>query len=82
MPMNNESCGRCCGNCRFAVPVEHEGEPLLVCPYRQKSRGRLTAVEPQEACPAFRERVRPAEEPGEGTCLIPLVNAGLPSFLA
>jgi len=72
--MNNESCQRCCGNCRFAMSVEHEGEPLLVCPYRQKSCGRLTAVEPQEACPRFRERVRPAEEPGEGTCLIPLVN--------
>jgi len=56
------------------MSVEHEGEPLLVCPYRQKSCGRLTAVEPQEACPRFRERVRPAEEPGEGTCLIPLVN--------
>jgi len=68
--MNNESCQRCCGNCRFAMPVEHQGEPLLVCPYRQECRGRLAAVEPEEGCPDFRERVRPQE----GTCFIPLVN--------
>lgn len=56
------------------MPVEHAGGPLLVCPYRQERRGRLTAVEPQGGCPRFRERVHQAEEPGEGTCLIPLVN--------
>ena len=72
--MNNESCQRCCGNCRFAMPVEHQGEPLLVCPYRRKSCGRLTAVEPQEGCSEFRARVRPKEGSEEGTCLIPLVN--------
>ena|GEM_PF-345854 len=72
--MDNESCQRCCGNCRFAMPVEHQGEPLLVCPYRQECRGRLAVVEPQEACPKFRERVRSQERPEEGTCFIPLVN--------
>jgi hypothetical protein len=56
------------------MPVEHKGEPLLICPYRQERRGRLAVVEPQEGCPAFRERVRPKEESGEGTCVIPLVN--------
>jgi hypothetical protein len=72
--MNNKSCQRCCSNCRFAMPVEHEGEPLLVCPYRQKPCGRLTAVEPQDGCREFRERVRPKEGPEEGTCFIPLAN--------
>lgn len=74
MPMTDERCQRCCANCRFAMPVEHQGEPLLVCPYRQERRGRLAVVEPEEGCPAFRERVRPKEESGEETCAIPLVN--------
>jgi hypothetical protein len=74
MPMTDERCQRCCANCRFAMPVEHKGEPLLVCPYRQERRGRLAVVEPQEGCPAFRERVRLKEGPGDQTCAIPLVN--------
>ncbi len=74
MPMTDERCQRCCANCRFAMPVEHQGEPLLVCPYRQECRGRLAVVEPQEACPAFRERVRPKEGSGQESCAIPLVN--------
>ena len=72
--MNNESCQRCCANCRFAMPVEGRGEPLLVCPYRHERRGRLAVVEPEEGCPAFRERVRPKDRPGQESCAIPLVN--------
>lgn len=56
------------------MPVEHKGEPLLVCPYRHERRGRLAVVEPQEGCPAFRERVRPKERSGQESCAIPLVN--------
>ncbi|HQI28525.1 MAG TPA: AP2/ERF family transcription factor, partial [Sedimentisphaerales bacterium] len=67
-------CGRCCGNCRFALAVEYKGGSLLVCPYRHERRGRLAVVEPQEGCPEFRERVRPKEKPGQESCAIPLVN--------
>lgn len=72
--MTNESCQRCCGNCRFAMAVEHQGEPLLVCPYRHERRGRLAVVEPEEGCPKFRERVRPKERSGQESCAIPLIN--------
>lgn len=56
------------------MPVEHKGEPLLVCPYRHERRGRLAVVEPQEGCRKFRERVRPKERSGQESCAIPLVN--------
>ena|GEM_PF-2488122 len=67
-------CPRCCANCRYAMPMGHRDETLLVCPCRPDRPGRFTVVEPEEGCREFRERILPEPKADEGTRLIPLVN--------
>ncbi len=68
-------CSRCCANCRFALPVEHKDETLLLCPCRGDRCGRFTVVEPQGGCREFQPRVLARQKEDETTRLIPLVNA-------
>gem|GEM_PF-525548 len=67
-------CGRCCANCRYALPVEHEDETLLLCPCQGNRCGRFSAVEPGNGCREFQAKVLAEQKEDETTRLIPLVN--------